>query len=185
MKLSSSQRKYIKRKTKHHTPTPDELDDELNIIPFLDIVVNLIMFLLMSISSIAFFAQIELVTPTYASGGVGSRGAEEPLNLSVTIVPEGIIVAGAQGKLSPGCRTTQTGRVITVPRVKNSYDWAALNECARLIKEQYEDEEQVTVSADPVIAYKHVVRAIDSMRGDVKDVNNEYFPKPRLSAGLK
>ena len=44
--LSPQQRAYIRRRTRVHEPDPSELSSELNIIPFLDIVVNLIMFLL-------------------------------------------------------------------------------------------------------------------------------------------
>ena len=45
-KLTPQQRAYIRRRTKVHDPDPSEIAGELNIVPFLDIVVNLIMFLL-------------------------------------------------------------------------------------------------------------------------------------------
>ena len=43
--FTAAQRRRIRRATRHEEPEPG--DDELNIIPFLDVVVNLIMFLLL------------------------------------------------------------------------------------------------------------------------------------------
>src|SRR5688572_4553082 len=104
-KLTTSQRRYVKRKTKVHEPDVSELDEELNIVPFLDIVVNLIMFLLMTVSAIAVVSQIEATLPSLGSSR-GSRGAEETLDLKVHLASEGIILAGSRGKLAPGCRET-------------------------------------------------------------------------------
>ena len=104
-KLSPSQRAYIRKRSKYEEPGPDELDEELNIVPFLDIVINLIMFLLMITSSIAFYTQVEASLPSFSRGGVGSRAANEnALNLNVTVTENGVIVAGSGGKLAPGCR---------------------------------------------------------------------------------
>ncbi|MEZ4286788.1 MAG: hypothetical protein R3A47_01285 [Polyangiales bacterium] len=47
----------FRKRTKHVDLDPSELGDELNIVPFLDIVVNLIMFLLLMVTSaVAFLA---------------------------------------------------------------------------------------------------------------------------------
>ena len=44
--LSPRQKAYIRKKSKVHDLDPSEASGELNIVPFLDIVVNIIMFLL-------------------------------------------------------------------------------------------------------------------------------------------
>ena len=182
-KLTASQRAYIKKRTKYEEPGPDELDEELNIVPFLDIVVNLIMFLLMVTSTIAFYAQVEASLPSYSRGGVGRRSAEPSLNLNVTVTEQGVVVSGSGGKLAPGCEGTATGRVITVPMQGRNYDWAALRQCASIVKREFPDEVRVTVSADPTTQYKHLISAMDAVRET--DEQEELFSEVLLSAGIR
>ncbi len=181
-KLSPQQRRYLKRKTKVHEPDVSELDEELNIVPFLDIVINLIMFLLMTISSVAFFAQLEATLPTLG-GSRGSRGAEETLDLKVHLASEGIILAGSRGKLAPGCRETAPGRVFAVRRSpEGGYDFEALSACAATVHAAFPSERRVTLSADPGIHYEHVIHAMDALRGTGE---SELFPEVLLSAGIR
>ncbi|MEM9067246.1 MAG: biopolymer transporter ExbD [Myxococcota bacterium] len=197
-KLTPSQRAYIKKRSKYEEPGPDELDEELNIVPFLDIVVNLIMFLLMVTSTIAFYAQVEASLPTYSRGGVGRRSADEQqLNLNVTVTDTGVIVSGAAGKLAPGCETTASGRVMTVPQQNGRYNWEALRACIAKVKREFPDEIKVTVSADPLVEYRNLINAMDAVRApDEPDPPCErdddglwsgdcYFPEVLLSAGVR
>ena len=86
VRLTPRQRAYVRKRTTLPDPDPSELDEELNIVPFLDIVVNIIMFLLMTLTTVAFFSQVEAALPQYRTGGIGKRAAEnEALNLNVTI----------------------------------------------------------------------------------------------------
>ncbi|MBC7173340.1 MAG: biopolymer transporter ExbD [Polyangiaceae bacterium] len=180
-KLTSKQRRYLKRKTKVHELDVSELDEELNIVPFLDIVVNLIMFLLMTITSVAFFAQLEATLPSLGSSR-GTRGAERPLDLKVHISTEGVIVAGSRGKLAPGCRDTAPGRVFAVPRTADGYDFEALGACAANVHAAFPTERRVTLSADPDVHYEHVIHAMDALRGAE---GAELFPEVLLSAGIR
>jgi len=164
-------------------PDPSELDEELNIVPFLDIVVNIIMFLLMTLTTVAFFSQVEAALPEYRKGGIGKRGADnESLNLNVTVTRAGLIVSGSGGKLARGCTTTAPGRVITVPAAMNGeHDWNGLTNCVKRVKEQFSDETRVTLSADPEVPYEDLVAAMDAVRGD----ESELFPDVLLSAGIR
>ena len=183
-KFSPQQRAYIRKRSKYKEPGPDELDDELNIVPFLDITVNLIMFLLVLITTIGFYSQVSASLPSYSRGGVGSRSTqEESLNLNVTVTDNGIIVSGSGGKLAPGCRETQSGRVLTVPKVNGNYDWPALRACAAQVKQEFPDEHQVTVSADPNVEYGALINAMDAIRET--DDEEELFPDVQLSAGVR
>ncbi|MEM6960847.1 MAG: biopolymer transporter ExbD [Myxococcota bacterium] len=184
-KLTSQQRNYIRKRTKFREPDPSEMVGELNIIPFLDITVNLIMFLLIASSTVAFFSQVAAQLPQYRRGGVGSRAANpaEQLNLNVTVTENGVIVAGSGGKLAPGCENTAGGRVLTVPKKSDgSYDWEALTTCVARVKEQFPDETQVTVSADQLVEFQHLVGAMDAIRNQGE---NELFPDVMLSAGVR
>jgi biopolymer transport protein TolR len=181
--LTPQQRQYIRKRTKFVELDPSEMQGELNIIPFLDITINLIMFLLIMVSTIAFFAQVEARLPEYGRGGVGSRAPTEPkLNLNLTVVERGVIVTGSGGKLAPGCTNTSTGNVITVPNKGAEYDWAALTECVARVKQEFPGENQVTVSADPLIHFEHVLATMDAVRNQGDD---ELFPDVLLSAGVR
>jgi len=182
-KLTPAQRQYIRKKTKVHDLDPSEMAGELNIIPFLDIVVNLIMFLLVTTMSAVALSQIASQLPEYRRGVGGRASAQEAtLNLNVTIVEQGVIVTGSGAKLAPGCDTIGSGNVITVPKHGNEYDWEGLTNCVAKVKEQFPEERQVTVTADPLIQYKYIIMALDALR--MKDTE-ELFPEVLISAGVR
>lgn len=191
--FTPAQRAYIRKRTKVHELDPSEMAGELNIVPFLDVVMNIIMFLLATSLTIQFF-QIQSDLPEYKRGGVGSRAAnEEPkLNLSVTITADGIVVAGSGGKLAPGCQDTAGGRVLTVPKTMGPgggtvQDWKALNDCIARVKESFPNEEEVIVTADPLIIYEDVVAAMDAVRTHATGPKKgeDLFPKVLISAGIR
>ncbi len=183
--LSSAQRAYIRRRSKVHELDPSELVGELNIVPFLDIVVNLIMFLLATTEAVLAIAQIEAQLPQLGRGTKSTGAAAEPgLNLNVTVTDNGVIVTGSGGKLAPGCQDVASGRVTTVPKKGADYDWAGLTECVSRIKgvAAFADEHEVIIGADPMIEYVHVVAAMDALRGDE---TRKLFPDVLLSAGVR
>lgn len=183
-RLTPRQRAYVRKRVRVPDLDPSELSDELNIVPFLDIVVNIVMFLLMSLTTIAFFSQVEAALPQYSRGNVGSRGAQnEALNLNVTITNAGVIVSGSGGKLARGCATTAPGKVLTVPAGMNGeHDWIGLTTCVTRVKQKFKDETRVTVSADPEVPYEHLMAAMDAVRGDQDE---PLFPDVLLSAGIR
>ncbi len=182
MNLTPVQRAYIRKRTRYDEPDPSELAGELNIVPFLDIVVNLIIFLLATTAAVLAMAEIDAQLPT--GRGVGQRGAApaKTLNLSVTVTESGIIVAGSGGKLAAGCENTQGGRVLTVPNQGSRYDWEALTQCVSRVKKEYPEEKQVIIQADPMIEYEHIVGAMDAVR---KTGEQMLFPDILLSAGVR
>lgn len=183
-KLTPQQRAYIRRRSKYHEPDPSEIAGELNIVPFLDIVVNLIMFLLATSEAVLAIIQIEAQLPQLSGGGAPKDKKEPGLNLNVTVTENGVIVTGSGGKLAPGCQDVATGRVITVAKKDGKYDWAALTDCVTKIKAvpQFADENEVIIGADPMIQYEHVVAAMDAVRGTA---DKELFPQVLLSAGVR
>lgn len=183
--LTPRQRAYIRKRTKGHGHDPSEEMGELNIVPFLDIVVNIIIFLLATVQAVLAVAEIDAQLPSLgrrAAGAVSENA--NTLNLSVTITSAGVIVSGSGGKLAPGCADIQSGRVMTVPKRNDVYDWEGLTSCVRAVKSvaDYRDERQVIVSADPEIEFQYLIAAMDALRGDETD---ELFPDVLLSAGVR
>jgi biopolymer transport protein TolR len=181
-KFTPRQRAYIRKRTKATNVDPSEVVGELNIVPFLDIVVNLIMFLLATTEAVLLISQIESDLPKIARGR--SRGADvaTPLNLNVTVTEGGVIVSGSGGKLAPGCNTIDQGRALTVPKKGKDYDWHGLTDCVARVKQQYAEEHTVTVSADPQVQYEYVVAAMDAVRTKGKD---PLFPDVLISVGVR
>jgi biopolymer transport protein TolR len=179
MKLSPSQKQYIRRRTKNEEKDPSELGGELNIVPFLDIVVNLIMFLLVTVISAVAVSQVAAQLPSYGGRCTGTGCGERTLNLNVTLTREGMFVAGSGDVLGAGCGEGVTG---TGAATVAAGDYAALTACLRRIKERYPEEETVTLSADPLVPYADVVRAMDASRGDEAGA---LFPDVLISAGVR
>lgn len=185
MELTPRQVAYIRKRTRHHDPDPSEVAGELNIVPFLDIVVNLILFLLATTAQVLIVAELDAHLPTLSPGrrASGSSQQTNTLNLSVTIVDNGVIVAGSGGKLAPGCERMQAGHVITVPRQRDgTYLWNELTSCVERVHRQFPEETQVILSADPNIEYEHLIHAMDALR---TDGTNVLFPDVMLSAGVR
>jgi len=181
-KLTARQRIYVRKRTKHVDLDPSEMGGELNIIPFLDIVVNLIMFLLITTEAVLLISQIESDLPKIARGRGKKPAVETPLNLNVVVTENGVIVSGSGGKLAAGCQSVSTGRDVTVVRKGGAYDWPALTECVSHVKEKFADEDTVTVSADQQIHYEHLVAAMDAVRSKGSE---DLFPNVLISVGLR
>ena len=181
-KFTPKQRAYIRKRSKDVHVDPSEMVGELNIVPFLDIVVNLIMFLLATTEAVLLISQIESDLPKIAAGRKSAVDVATPLNLNVTVTDGGVIVSGSGGKLSRGCAGIDSSRDLTVPKKGKDYDWAGLTECVARVKQQYKDEHSVTVSADPQVQYEFVVAAMDAVRSRGKD---PLFPDVMISVGVR
>ena len=82
-----------KRKLK---PKEHEELGELNIVPYLDILMNLIIFMLMSITGLATFGVLNVTAPAYGAPSAGMAGEseqEEPLQLSIQIGKQGFYIS--------------------------------------------------------------------------------------------
>jgi biopolymer transport protein TolR len=175
-KLSAAQRSKIRRLS---NVEPEEEAGELNIVPFLDIIMNVLMFVLATVS-VTFTATIDTFPPR--AGGAGARAPTTPtLGLTVLVVPEGFSVKARGGNVAPGCNDTGTG--LAVGRATNSdgqmdYDYNTLNACVNKLKglsPDFKDENSVTISANPNIPYQAIIGTIDAVRKD-NVTGDELFP---------
>lgn len=182
VEFTPRQRSMIKKRSKPVDLDPSEMAGELNIVPFLDIVMNLIMFLLATSEAVMLIAQIESELPKISRGRSRGADVQTPLNLNVTVTDNGILVSGSGGKLAPGCETTATGRNITVPLKDGKFDWPGVTACVEKIKRQFDDEDSVTISADPQVQYEHIVAAMDAVRNKGDE---ELFPNVLISVGIR
>lgn len=189
MQLTPAQRAHIRRRSRPSAEDP--LDDELNIVPFLDIVINLIMFLLMVTTSIASFTQVSATLPTY-DPNPRPGGGPRHFNLSVLLAEDGVRVTSSLGHLAPGCDTIASESTVTVAASLGHQDWSALNDClaqAQQLADRHNLEyrgpsgdARITISAEPLVAYQDVIATMDAARSR----NGEpLFRDLRLSAGVR
>ncbi|HEX7665563.1 MAG TPA: biopolymer transporter ExbD [Polyangiaceae bacterium] len=173
-KLSAAQRSKIRRLSAPRELSPDEEGGELNIVPFLDIITNVLMFVLATVA-VTFTATIDTFPPK--AGGAGARPPTTPtLGLTVLVVQEGFSLKARGGNVAPGCNDTGPG--IAVGKAGNDYDFAQLNQCVKKLKNlspDFADETSVTITANPNIPYQTVISTMDAVRKS-NDDGKDLFP---------
>jgi len=159
---------------------------ELNLVPFLDILVNTIVFLLATTASALPLAHITAKAPHELPPDKveTTRRPDTPgqrLKLTVAVGYRGFIVAGAGGVMEGDdgalptirCRLPlQSGRCPAFSAVRggerrwiDGYDYERLTRLAEQIKEQHPDQRQVLLTADRRVPYRVVIGAMDALRG--------------------
>jgi biopolymer transport protein ExbD len=168
-KFTAAQRSKIRRLSVPKDPEPGEEAGELNIVPFLDIIVNILMFVLATVAVI-FTATIETSPPSTGGPGVRKQ-ATASLNLTLIVTNDGLKIAAAGGSIATGCDGLGPG--ITVPAIgkgpdgQPTFDYAALTACAKKLKDKsldFRDETQIRITASNNISYRKIIECMDAVR---------------------
>ena len=174
--LSPAQHAKIRRLSVPAEAQPGDEAGELNVVPYLDIIMNIMMFVLVSVS-VAFTATIN-TSAAQASPRPGP--VPHGLHLTALITGDGVALKTAAASIAPGCEGVGGG--VTVPNRGGQVDLTALTACARRIKATNPDaagETQVTVAASPGVPYETVVGVMDGLRADAEGA---LFPEVTLGA---
>lgn len=129
----------------------EKIGEELNLVPFIDMLVVLLTFLLLT-AAILQTAIIELSLP---SSGVGEGGetenplGDQPLTLSIAITDQGLQVIGGGGKLPP------------IPKKGGKYDFDKFQEQLEKIKEQYPAQTSIIIVSESNIIYDYIIKVMD------------------------
>ena len=177
-KLTIAARRTIRRALRRDELEPSEREGELNVVPLLDIVVNLMLFLLATTAATLAVAQVDTSLAGYCRSGCDERALG--LELSVTLTEGGVALAGREGRVAEGCAAVGGGPALTIPSGPDGYDFAALDRCLAALDARFPSEDELILAADPSVPYAAVVRAMDAARGD-----GTRFPRVRLSAGVR
>lgn len=168
--LSAAQRSKIRRLASPGAPDVEE-SKEVNVVPFLDIITNVLMFVLATIA-VTFTASIDV--------NLGRPNEVRPattntLGLSVIVVGDGFSMKAKGGNVATGCQTAGAG--LAIPKRDGAYDYAALRNCAAKLKAsapELANEQQVTVTANPDVPYQTVIATFDALR--VSPTGEALFP---------
>jgi biopolymer transport protein ExbD len=164
VQLSAVQRAKVRRLSQPRELSPDEEGGELNIVPFLDIIMNVLIFVLATVA-VTFTASIETTPPASRGAGVRQPIESEALNLTILIANEGFSIKASGGNVAPGCEGLGSG--IAIPTRSGQYDYDALNACVNKLKRSsadFADENQVFITANPATEYQIVISVIDAVR---------------------
>ena len=176
---------YSRRKLK---PKAHEGAGELNLVPYLDILMNLIIFMLMSITGLAAFGILNVNSPSYGgpTAGANTEQSDKPqLLLSVLIGKDGFFVAGTGAVLGeqgaePAPTEGDKGKPTIPKKADGSYDFATLTQQMMQIKAEFPDETKVIIGADAEVPYEHLISTMDAVR-ETKD-RKLLFPDVTLAA---
>lgn len=164
-KLSAAQRSRIRRLSAPRELAPDEEGGELNIVPFLDIITNVLMFVLATIS-VTFTAMIDSEPPR--AGGSSARPPTKPsLSLNIIVIDKGFIVSAFGQRIGEGCQGPGSGVAVGLTGAPQDYDYATLKECTNRLKHQVEeaaDETAATLTANKDIPFQVIISTMDAIR---------------------
>jgi biopolymer transport protein ExbD len=175
--LSAAQRGKIRRLSAPSASAEanEHATSELNVVPFLDIVMNVLMFVLATLA-ITFTSTIDATAP-----GRGPRPpTSPPLDFTVLVVGDGFGLKARGGNVAPGCSDTGVG--LAVPNRERRHDYASLQACAAKLKASspaFASERAVIVSASPEIPYDVLVATVDAVRTTPE--GEELFPDVRFA----
>lgn len=176
--MTRSQVRAAMRRMRDHVEEIEEEAGELNLVPFMDIVTNIIIFLLASVVNQVALGNINVSVPSISSGGGSSEDTpppeKPPLNLTVSVGASGFTVAASGGVLP------------IIPKMPNGqYDYKSLTTKLKEIKSNPDNaaETKANFNADANIPYDIVVATLDAMRTD--DAGKILFPDVAFAAGIQ
>src|SRR3974390_1610646 len=129
--LSAAQRSRIRRLSAPKELAPDEEGGELNIVPFLDIITNVLMFVLATIS-VTFTTLIDTQPPR--AGGSSRAPTKPTLSLNIIIIDKGFIVSAFGQRIGEGCQGVGAGLAVGLRSGSSDYDYSSLTTCAKRLK---------------------------------------------------
>lgn len=181
-KLSAGQRAKIRRLSQPRELSPDEEGGELNVVPFLDIIMNILIFVLATVA-VTFTASIETNPPGSGGTGVRQEQPKKSLGLTILVATQGFSLKAQGGNVGPGCDTFGPG--ITVPKTSDEqYNYTGLRECVAKLKQaspDFADETQAFLWGDNATDYQTLISTIDSIRRDA--AGNVLFPDVNFKVG--
>ena len=141
---------FSKRRT---TPRDEAEPGELNIVPYLDILMNLIIFVLLSMTGLASFGSLNVTANTRARSGEAAVDAQ-PFAVRISTLGHSLSVGGS-------------GLPMVPTKPDGSFDYEGLNARARQYRSESGAGSKVIISADASIPFEVVVTTMDAVRETV------------------
>lgn len=152
-----------------------EIGQELNLIPYLDMMTMLVMFMLVTITSFLSFTILNASIPQLApdSGKAQMQMKKEHLLLMVRVTKKGFL-------LDPNVQGGKSISRKAIPRQKKELNYELLNEMAANLKSRFPKETRVLIISEPAIIYDDIIRTMDALRENDPGAE-DLFPDVTLS----
>jgi biopolymer transport protein ExbD len=139
-----------------HDEADQAAEGELNLIPYLDIMVNLVIFLLFTFQVVIEVCRIDLVTPAYGTKGPGEVQPEEQklATLTVAIHKAGYTVLSDNPEMG----------VVDIPLKGRDYDTRKLADKLHEWKTNFKVSPGLAMMGDDDTEYSIVILTMDAIR---------------------
>jgi biopolymer transport protein ExbD len=145
---------------KHHYKRNKTNTYEIDVTTFLNLMVVLIPFLLIT----AVFSRLTIVELDLPSTANGAAPQQESFRVEVIVREPGIEISNG------------TAIIATVPKKDDDYDLESLSEMMVALKQEYPDIDSASVLMEPFIPYDYLIQVMDIVRTVElpTEVENEY-----------
>ena len=127
-----------------------EISVELNLVPFIDLMSVLVIFLLIS----AVWSQVSMIQ--IGSSIYGKKNAENPAKL-----PPQVEVPFRVDVKSYGYQVVLAGAKTRIPKKSGDYNVDKLHSYVQSVKKQYPDKVDVIITMEDELEYKELIRGMD------------------------
>jgi biopolymer transport protein ExbD len=159
----------------HHDHDLFEMDEsELNLVPYLDIITALVIFLIFTFQVIIEFRLIEIIPPAFGASAqqAQDKPEEKPVNVTLFITDTGYLLQTDRDDLiAPAAIGLEAD---------GTYDTERLKQTAISFKRTLNLGESLILIAEDDIEYEVVVEAMDAIRSDGQAL---LFPDVLLAKG--
>jgi biopolymer transport protein ExbD len=157
---------------RHHNKRRMQETHELDVTTFLNLMVVLIPFLLIS----AVFSRVTIMELSVPNSAGGSASNKPNFAIEVIVRKSGLEIANGSSV------------EVAIPKKEDQYDMEMLSEMLMRLKARYPEKEDATVLMEPEIAYDYLIQIMDAVRStDVKADGSEEVVKmvlfPDISIG--
>jgi len=133
---------------RHHYKRRKGNDYEIDVTTFLNLMVVLIPFLLIT----AVFSRLTIVELDLPSNASGAAPQQESFRVEVIVRELGIEISNG------------TAVIATVPKKDDEYDLVALSDMMVALKQEYPDIDTASVLLEPFIPYDYLIQVMDIVR---------------------
>lgn len=138
-------------------------EQDLNLVPYMDIMVNLIMFMLVVTAYIIELRQAPVLAPSYVSGSTAGNSEKPKPYLTVAISTKSFAVLGSTSEVPAQELVRQGGE----------YPYQELSQVLRNYKTEYAVAENMVLTAESNVPYSVLIATMDAARSDA---NGPLFP---------